>query len=208
MKNIDFYDFDGTLIDTAADIRASFRQALAELGLPLEHFDFFFKVGPPLEATLRLLLPDASPETIDLASARFRALYDTGGYPLTAPFPGIPEALARRRTEGARLFIATNKRLAPTLALLDKFHLRGFFEGVLASDSEGRSLTKTELLLLAFERYNLNRTAARMIGDMTNDIAAGRAAGLPTLGVTWGYGTAEELSQAGADGLIDRPDQL
>lgn len=205
-RTVDFYDFDGTLADTVADIAEAYRRTLEKLGLPATGFAEKFRIGPPLVDTIRMVLPDATPEQIAEVATAFRPFYDDSGFPASRLYDGIREALDRRLRAGARLFVLTNKRRVPTLAMLEKFGIADRFEGVHTSDEPGGPWPKGKLLCDLLKRYRLAPGACRMIGDMASDVAAAREAGVEAVGVAWGYGTAAEL--AAADAVLATPAEL
>ena len=112
------------------------------------------------------------------------------------------------RDEGLLLFVATSKPVVYARRILDHFGLGGLFDGVYGSELDGTRADKGELIghLLATE--GLRRSGTLMVGDREVDVRGARANGLPCLGVTYGYGTAEELDEAGAAALCARPDRV
>ena len=189
-----FFDLDGTLCDTAPDIVACWRQTLETRGLPWECFEAGFRIGPPLEPTIRGIYPDRAQEWIAELISEFRAMYLDCGFPKTRPYPGIPELLEELRKRGVRLFVATNKSRAPSLKILRENGLLDYFEEVLTPESStGGNQTKAELLKSALQRHGLTPSSCAMIGDTPGDIQAGKAAGMQTVGVLWGYGDPAEL---------------
>jgi phosphoglycolate phosphatase len=200
-----WFDFDGTLFDTEPDIRNAYLAVF-------DHFDIevdpgIFKIGPPMRECILQVFPDCDEATLAAIMARFVEVYDNSGFPGTILYPGVAGRLRELAGAGVKLFIATNKRLNPTLLILDKFELRSCFTAVYGVDSFlPERPAKGEALRRGLLRHRLDAAAAVMVGDTAGDIAAGKFAGMKTLGVTWGYGGGEELRDA--DTLIDHPDQL
>ena len=202
-----FFDLDGTLARTGEDIIAAWKRSVADLGRTCPRFDEVFKIGPTLEQVIYDLFDDASPELVAQMVARFRPNYDESGFPNTVPYPGVPERLAELKASGARLYIVTNKRHAPTQAIVRKFGWDRLFDGVWSFDTiSGVKYKKPQLLAYLLQRLEIDPTDAVMVGDTKGDVDAGKANGMYTIGVTWGYGSREEL--VGADEIVDKRDGI
>ena len=197
MRHHWFFDLDGTLARTGEDIIAAWKQSLADLGRECPHFDEVFTIGPTLDKVVYELFDDASPELVAQMVARFRPNYDESGFPNTVPYPGVPECLQSLKAAGAKLYIVTNKRHAPTQGIVRKFGWETLFDGVWSFDSfPGVKYKKPELLAHLLATHAIDPSDAVMVGDTKGDVDAGRANGLYTVGVTWGYGSREELENA------------
>ena len=197
MRHHWFFDLDGTLARTGEDIIAAWKQSLADLGRECPRFDEVFTIGPTLEKVVYQLFDDASPELVAQMVARFRPNYDESGFPNTVPYPGVPEWLRSLKAAGAKLCIVTNKRHAPTQGIVRKFGWEALFDGVWSFDSfPGEKYKKPDLLARLLATHAIDPSDAVMVGDTKGDVDAGRANGLYTVGVTWGYGSREELENA------------
>ena len=197
-----FFDFDGTLCDTEADIKSAWRVALRNLGRDCPHFDRVYRTGPTLDQVVYMLFDDATPALVNAVKAQFRTCYDAGGFPATHPYPWVPAWLADLKRRGCRIYVATNKRWNPTRLLMAKLGWDVLFDGYYSFDMfPGGPLTKAELLTEAMRQRGIAPADAVMVGDTKGDVTAGVAAGMYTIGCTWGYGTREELE--GADEIYD-----
>ncbi len=197
MRHHWFFDLDGTLARTGEDIIAAWKQSLADLGRECPHFDEVFTIGPTLDKVVYQLFDDASPELVEQMVARFRPNYDESGFPNTVPYPGVPDWLQSLKAAGAKLYIVTNKRHAPTQGIVRKFGWDSLFDGVWSFDSfPGVKYKKPDLLAHLLATYAIAPSDAVMVGDTKGDVEAGRANGVYTVGVTWGYGSREELANA------------
>ncbi|MDR0702918.1 MAG: HAD hydrolase-like protein [Azoarcus sp.] len=183
------FDLDGTLIDSAAAILASYRAAFAACGfVPARRIDANI-VGPPINETLRLLTGNGDPALIGRLAAAFRQSYDEGGLLETAAYPGIDELLAALREMGRVLHIATNKRILPTRRILDHLGWRDDFDTVYALDLFTPGLPDKAAMigrLLADRR--IGAAQAVYVGDRREDGMAAEANGLPFIAAAWGYG--------------------
>lgn len=203
-----FFDFDGTIADTLPDIRQGYIDVMRAMRLPMDEFERKFRVGPPLAAMVREVLPDADGELCAKMASAFRDRYDRSGFPRTFAYPGVPEMLRRLKGQGKKLFIATNKRAVPTGLLLKKLGMEDVFDGVFCCDSISRLVKKGEMLLLAMERHGLDAGTCVMVGDTAPDIEAGHFAKMSSCAVLWGYGSEAELAAAAPERMLRTPDEL
>lgn len=198
-----FFDFDGTLCDTEADIKEAWRAAIQAIGRSCPRFDAVYRTGPTLDQITYELFDDATPELVESIRTCFKTCYDASGFPRTAPYPWVPSWLAELKAQGCHLYVATNKRYHPMGALMQKMGWADLFDGYYSFDMyEGLRLKKHELLLRVMAERGIAPTDAVMVGDTRGDVDAGKAAGLYTIGCTWGYGSRAELE--GADEIRDR----
>ena len=193
---------------TAPDILCSWRNTLEKRGLDWGRFEREFRIGPPLEPTVREIFREETRQWCEELIAEFRAIYVSCGFPETRPYPGIPELLARLQAQGAELFVATNKLLQPSREILKRNGWSDLFRKVFAPDLiAGERHSKAELLSLAVREYGLRPSRCVMIGDTAGDVKAGKEAGLKTIGVLWGYGDRAAL-EAEQVMLLKRPEEL
>jgi len=216
-----FFDFDGTLCDTEADIKSAWRAALRNIGRDCPHFDRVYRTGPTLDQVVYMLFDDATPSLVDAVKAQFRTCYDAGGFPATRPYPWVPGWIADLKRQGCHVYVATNKRWNPTRLLMAKLGWDELFDGYYSFDMfvdparsprrgdptkadamvPQRALSKAELLAEVMRQRGIDPADAVMVGDTKGDVTSGAAAGMYTIGCTWGYGTREELE--GADEIYD-----
>ena len=184
------FDLDGTLIDSAPAILASFRAAFAAAGLtPVVSIDESI-IGPPLAETLAQLAGSAEPALIAELTRHFAAVYDSTGYRQTAAYPGIDVMLQRLAAHGARLHIATNKRIAPTRKILAHLGWDGRFDSVYALDLfTPRLPDKAAMIGRLLAERGIAPSDAVYIGDRAEDGHSADANHLPFIAATWGYGS-------------------
>lgn len=190
------FDLDGTLIDSAPAILASFRDAFAQTGIaPARAIDASV-IGPPLNETLQLLSGSADAALIARLADAFKASYDSEGYKATAAYAGVGELLAQLAGAGLTLSIATNKRLHPTRLILDHLGWSGYFAHVYALDLFTPRLPhKAAMIARLLADQGIAKEDAIYIGDRSEDGESADANGLPFIAVTWGYGSlnADEM---------------
>lgn len=212
MKRYWFFDLDGTLADTDRDIREAWRATLADLGIVCPNFDRDFVAGPPIETMAEILFPGLyTPELGVKLRKGFGAHYDHDGFPNTFEYPGVIDAVRRLKAQGCQVFIATNKRFAGATLMAEKFGWNRLFDFIYAGDmyqddpSVGK-LKKPALLAKILADRGISAADSVMVGDTASDFEAASANGMESVGVTWGYGTREEL--ATADRLVTDAKEL
>ena len=182
------FDLDGTLIDSAPAILASYRAAFADCGLePACAIDQRL-IGPPLGETLRLLIGRDDEVLLERLTQAFKQRYDTTGYRQTVAYAGVDALLAQLRADGRTLHIATNKRLHPTRLILAQLGWNDYFASVYALDMISPRLPdKATMLGRQINEQGVARSAAIYIGDRSEDGLAATANGLAFIAATWGY---------------------
>ncbi|MBP3392520.1 MAG: HAD-IA family hydrolase [Clostridia bacterium] len=204
------FDLDGTLTDPGLGITNGILYALDKMGIEkpprAELYDF---IGPPLKATLmeRFHL-DAQGGTDALRY--YREFYSTVGLFENEVYPGIPELLQKLREAGKTLIVATSKPEIYTKRILERFELAEYFHFVAGCTLEEERLHKDEVIAYAIDQCGLAGKEAEivMIGDRKYDMEGAKVNNLSRIGVTYGYGSKEELEKAGADATADTAKEL
>ncbi|MDD3352506.1 HAD hydrolase-like protein [Zoogloea sp.] len=192
------FDLDGTLIDSAPAILASYREAFARCGVaPARPIDESI-VGPPLTETLQLLTGSHDQALIGRLAEGFKASYDREGYTQTAAYAGVAEMLEALKSAGLQLSIATNKRIHPTRLILEHLGWSPCFDHVYALDLFAPRLPhKAAMIARLLADHALPQDASIYIGDRSEDGESADANGLPFIAATWGYGSIEAAAMAG-----------
>lgn len=203
------FDLDGTLIDSAPAILASFRQAFAETGIaPVCAIDDSI-IGPPLSETLQHLAGSRDPALIARLADAFKASYDSEGYKATAAFAGVGAMLAGLAAAGLTLSIATNKRIHPTRLILEHLGWRAHFAHVYALDLFPERLPdKAAMIGRLLADQAIPTAAAIYIGDRSEDGESADANGLPFIAVTWGYGSLTPTEMRNEWRMAPHPEAL
>ena len=197
-------DLDGTLTDPATGITNCVAYALTRLDVvaPPSH-DLHFAIGPPLRGSFATLLKTNDTVLIEQAMVLYRERFATIGLFENIVYHGVPEMLSNLKARNYRLLLATAKPHVYARRILRHFNIATPFDGIYGSELDGTRQHKGDLLAYLLERENIDPTSAVMIGDRHHDIDAARGNGCRTIGVTYGYGCAEELAHA--DRLCDSP---
>ena len=199
------FDLDGTLIDSAPGIVRSIRHAYAEVDIEPPPFDDLRTwIGPPIRERLGTELGSRGAEVVEVARSAFRAHYDAHGATGCEPFEGIPALLAALESSGARIAIATSKPEPLARAVLDDLGMADRFVGV-AAPADGHTRVPKQELLARLVSNPDQLVGIPMIGDRRDDIHAGRHHEMRPIGVAWGYGSRDELIDAGAAAVVDHP---
>jgi phosphoglycolate phosphatase len=203
------FDLDGTLTDPKTGITRCIQYALHALGRDAPHADALeWCIGPPLKQSFGRLLDSTDEGLLTQALLLYRERFAEIGIFENRVYEGIPEVLAELRQQGRHLFLATAKPRIFAERILDHFDLADFFERAHGSDLNGRHTDKPSLVrhILTMEKLPPDRTM--IIGDRKYDIIGGKANGLRTGAVTYGYGSRAELEAEAPDLLFDTPTQL
>jgi phosphoglycolate phosphatase len=201
------FDLDGVLIDSYEAVTGAVNAALIESGLAARpQTTLRAVIGPPTFTAFSQLIGQP-PESAAVAEivARYRAQYARVYLRETTVIEGVVPML-EALSERLPLAIATSKSVRFTEPLLDALNLSRFFATVEAAALDDTSDNKTAIVGRVLSA--LERAPAAMVGDRSFDIEAAHAHGLVAIGVTWGIGSPAELRDAGADVLIDTPQEL
>jgi phosphoglycolate phosphatase len=203
------FDLDGVIADSRHAITRSINFALSAHGLPaqdevgLQRF-----IGPPLLGAFQELLADlgGDPALGPACVAAYRERYADACLVETLPYPGV-DRVVERLAARLPLAVATSKPTRFAEPILVELGLRGSFRAVVGPSLDARSEPKAETVARALAALGGPRRAA-IVGDRHHDVTAGRENGITTIGVTWGFGDRVELERAGADRVIDGPEEL
>lgn len=198
MTRIALLDLDGTLVDSREDLWRAINHALARVGLPprsLEEVTSFVGEGAA-KLVARALAPRE--DLLEPALAAWWEHYRIHLLDSTRLYPGVAEALAGA---GRRLAVLTNKPGAMARQILDGLGLAGRFAAVLGGDEAPRKPDPAGARAL-LARLGGRAEDAVFVGDSRVDAATAAAAGIPFVGVAWGFGGEAELRAAGAATLV------
>ena len=206
------FDLDGTLIDTAPDLAAALNHVLDSIGKPhLPPDTVRGLVGHGARALIERGLAEhgrqADEAEIKRLLALFLGFYGDNIAHGSRPFPGVAALLAHLRTEQARLAVCTNKSTGLSNKLFEALGMQGEFHAVLGGDALPVKKPDPQHLLETIRMAGGDPARALMVGDSAADIDAARAAGVPSVAVSFGY-TLVPVQSLGADLIIDRFEQL
>lgn len=183
------FDLDGTLIDSAPGILAAMADCLADHGIAPAAPLHAGLIGPPLLPTLAAISGRNDAALLAQLAESFKRRYDTDGFRLTQPYPGVDDSLRTLRARGWTLAIATNKRARPTASILAHLQWTDLFVRVSTLDTPSPPFADKTAMLADLQARCAGATGeAVMVGDTDGDAAAAEACAMAYCHVGWGYG--------------------
>lgn len=206
MANCIYFDLDGTLTDSGEGIMNCAAKTLIHYGIePPDNEGLRAFVGPPLrESFPQWGIPQ---EQVEEAIRIYRKFYVPEGMFQNKPYPGIERLLQKLKADGYRLFVATSKPETMAVAILDKFEMSQYFEGIVGAVADGKVDTKAQVIGELLKRYP-NASDAIMIGDTAYDILGAAEHQLPAIGVSWGFGEVCDMEKAGSVAIAHSMEEL
>ena len=202
------FDLDGTLTDPKPGITGSIQYALKKLGQTVpSQDDLESAIGPPLLETFTQLLGGDS-DAANQGVLFYRERFGTIGLFENEVYPGIHDCLGKIMDAGIKLYIATSKPHFYAKQIAAHFKFDHFFGHIHGSEMTGERQDKGELIQYIIETQDLDPDTTIMIGDRKHDIIGAKKNKLRTIGVTYGYGSREELTTAEADELVESPAEI
>ena len=201
------FDMDGTLLDTLADLTAAVNHTLARYGYPRRTIEQVRKgLGNGAAKLMAAMLPQGE-ETPCFADIMrdYRAWYQAHACVETCPYPGVPEMLKRLRQRGCKVAIVSNKPHGAACELAERF-----FPGVPTFGERPETPRKPapDMVFHALAALGAGKENAVYVGDSEVDVQTARNAGLPVIGVAWGFRGREALAAAGAETIVDTAAEL
>jgi len=202
------FDLDGTLTDPKEGIIGSIRYALRQLGYkgPTNDRELEWCIGPPLLASFEKLVGNLDDAKIALDVYRER--FSEVGLFENEIYPDIVEVLSKFSADGNRMFVATSKPTIYAERIINYFQLADYFETIFGSELDGMRSDKTELLAWLLSKKQLSAADTVMVGDRSHDIIGAVNNEMRSVGVLYGYGSKEELADAGVNQFCEHPIQL
>jgi phosphoglycolate phosphatase len=215
-KGIDtvLFDLDGTLTDPFVGITRSIQHALEKLGAPVPAAEELgWCIGPPLWESFAVLLGQDG-ETVndkvllDRAVALYRERYTSVGLYENELIAGIAPLVEALTGAGLTLYVATSKPHAYAGKIVEHFGLMPQFRKVYGSELDGTRSAKAELIAHLIEQEARDAARCVMIGDRKHDLVGAHANDMRAIGVTWGYGSLEELAAEHPAFIARLPDEI
>lgn len=202
------FDLDGTITDPGIGITNSIMYALRKLGENVPPREELYKfIGPPLVPAF-MEHYGYSEEKARLGLKYYREYFSESGIYENVRYDGIIEMLDMLKNKNIRIVLATSKPDVYAEKILEKFGVRDYFSFIAANTLDEKRDTKEAVIDYAVESLGLERAETVMVGDRKFDVSAAVSRGLVSVGVTYGYGSEEELKNAGADFIAGSADEL
>ena len=205
-KKAVLFDLDGTLTDSGEGIINCAILALEHFGLPIprrEEMRVF--VGPPLSETF--VEYGVPADKTDEAIAVYRSRYIPIGKFENRPYDGIRELLEELTWRGHKLYVATSKPEGMSIDILNHFDLAKYFTMICGAALDLSRNSKEAVIAYLLEKSGEKENMV-MVGDTKFDVIGAKHHGIPCIGVSWGYGTVEEMRDAGATAIANTPEEL
>ena len=203
------FDLDGTLADPESGLLKSFAYALSRMGIDctdqavLKRF-----IGPPLYDEWQRVY-GFSPEESGRALDYFHEYYEKDGWCENIMYEGIPTLLSALHAAGKRIALATSKPEIFAKKILRLFNVHSYFDFEAGAYSDRIRDKKWEVLTYALAHFpEISKEKCVLIGDRKYDAEGARICGIDAIGVAWGHGTPEELSESGFVSVCQTPEDL
>lgn len=208
-KQVLLFDLDGTLSDSSEGITKGVQIALRHFGIeepdrePLKRF-----IGPSLKAAFQGFYHFDDEQTKE-AIVEYRKYYNTKGIFENRLYDGMKELLQELHRQGYTLITASSKPECYVEIITDYFGVQDCFDVLAGSELDGRRTDKQEVIRYALEKGGItDLSTVLMMGDRHFDVTGAHQAGVQVVGVSYGFGSRQELEQAGADYVVDTVAQL
>ncbi|MEA4816791.1 MAG: HAD family hydrolase [Lachnospiraceae bacterium] len=208
-KKYILFDLDGTLTDPAEGITNAIKYALAKYGIEVcDKTSLYEFIGPPLISSF-MERYGFSHEKASEALMYYREYFGEKGLFENKVYPKTEDMLEGLLKKGKHLFVATSKPEEYSKIILKHFKLDKYFEFIGGSTMDESMVNKDEIIGYVLSSCRItDKDATVMVGDRRHDIIGAKKNCISSIGVLYGYGSREELFEAGADYIISSPEEL
>ncbi|MBD5545207.1 MAG: HAD family hydrolase [Lachnospiraceae bacterium] len=211
MKSYDIilFDLDGTLTDPGVGITNSIAYALEKYHIQVTDRKKLYRfIGPPLHESFENYY-GFSEEEAKTAVEYYREYFKEKGMFENAVYEGIPELLKNLKDRGKTLVVATSKPEIFAVQILEHFGLKEYFTYIAGANMDGTRTRKDDVIRYALKSCGISKPSGIvMVGDREHDIMGANKVGLDSIGVLFGYGSRQELTDAGATYIVESVDML
>lgn len=204
-----FFDLDGTLTNPALGITNSFKFALTELGLEIPSYEQLCSyIGPPLVDTFKLNY-NFTDDMAALGVKKYREYFASKGLLENEVYPGIEDLLKALKENGKHLVVATSKPEPYARKILEHFKLDLYFDHICGSNLDETRSKKAEVIEYALKICGMpDVSKVLMLGDRKHDVIGAKENGMKCCGVLFGFGSREELEEAGAEYIVEKVEDI
>ncbi len=207
--NTVIFDLDGTLLNTLDDLRDSLNEVLAQRGFDprsIEEVKRF--VGNGVRNLVRRSVPEScSEEEVNLIMEEFKENYKHNMQNKTRPYNGIMELLLDLNRFNYKIAIVSNK-YDSAVKELSKTYFGNLIPVAIGETIDIKRKPAPDSIFTAIKELGSDLDTTVLVGDSETDVQTAKNAGIPCIGVTWGFRNREVLRREGADYLIDTPREL
>ena len=202
-----FFDLDGTITDSAPGITNSIIYARKKWGLePGTNADYYKFIGPPMPQSYEEYWGFSHEDAVRFLED-YREYFSVKGLFENEVYPGVMDLLAALKAAGKQLYIATTKPTGFSKRIAEHFGFAQYFD-MISGSGLTRDNTKYDVIRNACDACHADMSDAVMVGDKSHDVEGAHEHGIPCIGVTWGFGSRDELESAGADYIVDSSAEL
>lgn len=210
-KNI-LFDLDGTLTDSAEGITKSMQAALHAIGIEEPDLNELKKfIGPPLRGSM-VKFYNSTPGEVQKVLEVYRERYTRVGWAENKAYPGMVELCRDLQAAGFRTGMCTAKPEFFAVPIAEKFGFKPYLETITGATLDGSMDDKAQVVELSLKKWNIiseeDKAVTVLVGDKSMDVLAAHANGIKCVGVGYGFGSYEELSEAGADYYVETVEDL
>ncbi len=204
-----FFDLDGTLTDPGKGITDSVAYALEKFGIRNEDRRELYRfIGPPLLDSFMDFYGFSEADSLRAIEYYREYFRDTGIFE-NEVYKGIPEMLKTLKEFGRTVVLATSKPDEFARRILDHFDLAKYFDFVAGATMDGSRSRKADVIRFAMEELKItDPSKILMVGDREHDVLGAKENQIRCAGVTFGYGSREELEKAGASYIAEAPEEI
>ncbi|USK60652.1 HAD family hydrolase [Peribacillus asahii] len=203
------FDLDGTLSDPKIGITKSVQYALQKMGIDKPNIDKLeCFIGPPLKVSFTEYY-DFNEEKTQRAIDYYRERFKDKGMFENKLYSNIPLLLKSLKEQQYTLVVATSKPTVFSEQILNYFNIDQYFDLVVGSNLDGTRTAKTEIIQYILDKYNTYKLDDFiMIGDRKYDMIGAKNTGIDSIGVTYGYGSFEELSDSHPTHIVNSVEEI
>ena len=204
-----FFDLDGTLTDPFEGITNSVVHALKRYNIEVtDKRELRSFIGPPLVESFMKYFNFTEADAKNAVEV-YREHFGTKGLFENELYEGIPNMLSELKSRGKTVIMATSKPEVYARRIAEHFDIAKYFDYMAGSELNGQRIAKTEVIEYALSSLGISdRRNCLMIGDRLHDINGAKKSDIHSVGVLWGYGSREELEEAGADYICSSVENL
>ncbi len=203
------FDLDGTLADTLKDLANATNWALAQFNLPPHPLESYrYLVGEGRTQLCRKALPTDRQDLTDELARLMTEYYGKHCFDYTRPYPGIPNLLRKLTAGKVKLTVLSNKPQNFVELTMEKLFGEFHFEIILGDKPDLPRKPDPAGAILIAERLGFPPEKIAYVGDTSIDMQTANRAGMPAVGVTWGFRDRQELTEHGAKFIVDTPEEL
>ena len=203
------FDLDGTLTDTLEDLKNSVNFAMREFGFPERTTDEVRSfVGNGVKRLIDLSVPENTSEEVSAECLSvFKSFYKDNSLVSTKPYDGIIPMLEKLKKDGVKTAVVTNKMHEAAVDIVNLFF--GELIDVTIGQIDGvAQKPQPDGIYSALEKLGVSKEKSVYVGDSEVDCITAKNAGIPCIGVTWGFRDREILVGNGADFIINFPEEI